>query len=64
LPKVVVDALGLVDGDEIEVRIAGDRAFEIARPASRSELLARLRSLRGSIPADFVFDRDEANSRD
>jgi antitoxin MazE len=61
---VVVDALGLADGDEIEVRVVDARKFEIARPASRSEHLARLRSLRGSIPADFVFDRDEANSRD
>lgn len=64
LPKAVVSALRLVDGDEIEVRIADARTFEVARPASRSELLARLRSLRGSIPADFVFDRDEANGRD
>ena len=64
LPKAVVSALRLVDGDEIEVRIADARTFEVARPAGRSELLARLRSLRGSIPADFVFDRDEANGRD
>ncbi len=28
------------------------------------ELLARLRQFRGRLPADFKFDREEANSRD
>ncbi len=31
---------------------------------STEELLARLRQLRGRLPADFKFDREEANSRD
>ncbi len=63
LPKAVVDVLELRDGDEIEIRVADSRTFEVARPASRAELLTRLRELRGSIPADFIFDRSEANDR-
>jgi antitoxin FitA len=31
---------------------------------STEELLARLRQFRGLLPADFKFDREEANSRD
>ncbi|ODT63153.1 AbrB/MazE/SpoVT family DNA-binding domain-containing protein [Phenylobacterium sp.] len=64
LPVSVVEALHLKEGDDIEVDIAGERRFEVARSPSRAELLARLRKHRGLIPADFKFDRLEANARD
>jgi antitoxin MazE len=63
LPAAVVDALDLKEGDEIEIRIAGDRAFEIRRDPSKSHAIARLRKLRRPLPQGFVFDRDEANAR-
>jgi antitoxin MazE len=63
LPAPVVEALELKEGDEIEVRIAADREFVVSRKPSRAELLKRLRSFRGRLPADFKFDRDEANGR-
>ena len=63
IPAAVVEALELQPGDEVEVRLAGARKFEIARKASRDDLLKRLRALRGRLPTDFVFDRDEANGR-
>jgi len=63
LPASVVAALGLEAGDEIEIRVAGARAFEIARKPDRDELVKRLRAWRGRLPADFKFDRDEANAR-
>ena len=63
IPAAVVEALELQPGDEVEVHVAGARQFEIARKASRDDLLKRLRALRGRLPADFVFDRDEANER-
>jgi len=63
LPASVVAALGLEAGDEIEIRVAGARAFEIARKPDRDELVRRLRAWRGRLPADFKFDRDEANAR-
>jgi antitoxin MazE len=64
LPRAVVDALGLKEGDDIEVHIAGRRVFEIERTATPQELLRRLRKFRGRLPAGFRFDRLEANARD
>lgn len=63
LPAAVVDALGLKEGDEIEIHLAGARQFEVVRKPGREELLTRLRAFRGRLPADFRFDRDEANAR-
>lgn len=63
LPAAVVQAMELREGDDIEVRVVGDRAFELQRKPTSRELLARLRSLRGSLPADFRFDRDDAHAR-
>jgi antitoxin MazE len=64
LPAAVVEALGLEEGEEIEIHVAGARSLEIARKPSPRELLARLRKYRGRLPADFRFDRLEANKRD
>ncbi|MBM3599047.1 MAG: AbrB/MazE/SpoVT family DNA-binding domain-containing protein [Alphaproteobacteria bacterium] len=63
LPAAVVDALELKEGDEIEIRVADEREFAVARKPGRMELVKRLRKFRGRLPADFKFDRDEANSR-
>ena len=63
LPVAVVEALALKEGDEIEIFVAGARTFEIKRRTGAAELLARLRKFRGRLPADFKFDRLEANER-
>ena len=63
LPAAVVEALKLKAGDDIEIRVTDAREFIVARKASRQELLKRLRAFRGRLPADFKFDRDEANAR-
>jgi antitoxin MazE len=63
LPAAVVEALKLKEGDEIEVRVAGERTFDIARDRSRERALKRIQALRKEIPADWKFDRDEANAR-
>ena len=63
LPAAVVEALKLKEGDEIEIHVADPRKFGIARKPGRSELLTRLRGFRGRLPADFKFDRDDANAR-
>ena len=63
LPSAVVEALELKEGDDIEIRIAGAREFEVARDRSRERALARLRKLRRPLPAGFSFDREEANER-
>lgn len=63
LPAVVVEALGLKEGDDIEIEIAGTRTFEIHKKSDAGALLAQLRKYRGRLPADFKFDRLEANER-
>jgi antitoxin MazE len=63
LPTAVVNALGLKEGDQIEIQVAGKRSFDVAKTASARELLARLRKFRGTLPANFKFDRLEANER-
>jgi antitoxin MazE len=63
LPSAVVAALGLKVGDEIEIRIAGERAFEVRRDPGRQRALANLRKLRRPLPPGFVIDREEADAR-
>lgn len=63
LPAAVVEALDLKEGDEIEVRIAGERTFDIERDRRRERAIERIRTLRKPLPAGWTFDRDEANAR-
>jgi antitoxin MazE len=59
LPAAMAAALQLQAGDEIEV--------EITRPApaptADRQALIPLRNYRGRMPANFKFDRHDANSR-
>jgi antitoxin MazE len=63
LPSAVVEALELKEGDQIEIRIAGDRQFEVSRDRSTQRALERLRQLRRPLPPGFTFSREEANER-
>jgi antitoxin MazE len=63
LPAAVVEALQLKEGEHIEIQVAGRRTLEVARKPAPRDLLARLRKFRGRLPADFRFDRLEANTR-
>jgi antitoxin MazE len=63
LPSSVVQALDLKEGDDITIHVANERAFEIIKTPTRTELIERLRALRGTIPSDFKFDRIGANER-
>ncbi len=63
LPAAVVEALALKEGDDIEIHVADPRVFAIARKPGPADLLLRLRGLRGRLPADWKFDRNEANGR-
>ena len=63
LPAAVVEALALKEGDEIEIEVAGARAFAVRKRPGARELLARLRKYRGRLPSGFSFDRLEANAR-
>jgi antitoxin MazE len=67
LPAEVVGALGLKEGDHIEVGVdvdAGrDPKFTIRRDPRIEEALARIRRLRRPLPPGFKFDRLDANAR-
>ena len=63
LPVTVVEALGLKEGDNIEIHVVGKRTFEIDKIPGTREILARLRKFRGRLPKDFKFDRLEAHER-
>lgn len=63
LPTVVVEALDLREGDEVEIRIAAVRELEISPKPDRQRLIERLRGFRGRLPADWKFDREEASAR-
>jgi antitoxin MazE len=63
LPAAVVDALELREGDEIEIRISGERTFDIERNQRREEALEHIRSFHKKLPPDWKFDREKANER-
>ncbi len=63
LPSAVVEALGLREGDNIDIRIVGERAFDVERDKGRERALERIRALRKPLPPGWKFDRDEANER-
>jgi antitoxin MazE len=64
LPATLVQALDLKEGEEIRLHAIDARTFEVSKKTEVKELLARLRQFRGRLPADFHFDRLEANARD
>ena len=64
LPAAVVEVLDLKEGEQVEVEVASTRTLAVNRSdAGDRQALARLRKYRGSLPADFKFDRMEANER-
>lgn len=63
IPQDVVDELGLKAGEDLDVRLLHDRSVRVARHMSREEAIEDLRRFQGWMPADFKFDRDEANAR-
>jgi antitoxin MazE len=63
LPRAIVEALKLKEGDDIEIIVAGTRQFDVSRDRKREEALKRLRALRRPLPPGFKFDREEANAR-
>jgi antitoxin MazE len=63
LPAAVVEALELKEGDDIEIQVAAPGVFEVGRKPGARALLARLKKYRGRMPADFRFDRLDANGR-
>jgi antitoxin MazE len=63
LPSPVVEALELKIGDDIRITVVDSNRLEVERTPSRQEIVSRLRKFQGLLPADFKFDRLEANER-
>ncbi|WP_055046870.1 AbrB/MazE/SpoVT family DNA-binding domain-containing protein [Devosia sp. A16] len=64
IPTDVASRLGLKEGDEVDLQPSETNGIELLRLASRRERIERLRELmKGRLPADYRFDREEANAR-
>ena len=64
LPRPVVEALALKEGDDVEITAAGERVLELSKDRRREEAIARIRAARWQLPPDYKFDREDANARD
>lgn len=63
IPRDVLRALDLKEGDEVEIKRTSDGELEISRAQRRSKVAEELSKFRWDLPADYKFDRDEANAR-
>ena len=61
LPDDMVEGLALQEGDEVSLYL--QKRQKPLTDAERKEAIEGLRRYRGMMPADFKFDRDEANAR-
>jgi antitoxin MazE len=63
LPKKLIDDMGLKPGDELVVVDASKGSISVVRREQRRRALDELAALNWTLPEDYRFDRDEANSR-
>jgi len=63
IPADVARTLNLKEGDQVELRAANGALEVVSGAQRRAEAIERLAKFRGMMPADFKFDRDEANAR-
>ena len=63
LPAAIVEQMGLKDGDDIELIFNSKSETEIARNSRKERALEAIRAMRWKLPADYKFDREEANAR-
>lgn len=64
LPAALVKGLGLKVGDTLEFKVLGDRELGVGKRPDLEAILERARKYRGRMPADFRFDRLEANDQE
>lgn len=66
LPKALTDRFAIVEGDEIDseaIEAALTAVMDEDKARRRAEALERIRNSKLSLPADWKFDREEANWR-
>ncbi|WP_375395332.1 hypothetical protein [uncultured Sphingomonas sp.] len=63
VPDDVVKALGLKDGDTVELRGQPTVVRRVIDEKTRARAVEDLRKLAGLVPPGYQFDREEANAR-
>jgi antitoxin MazE len=63
IPRAALIEAGLKEGDAVIVTADGKGGLSVAPDRRRQEALEALGKFRIKIPADYKFDREEANSR-
>jgi antitoxin MazE len=63
LPKALVERLRLGVGDDLEIVEASEKRIVVRKAERSMEALARMAERNWLAPADYRFDRDEANAR-
>lgn len=64
VPARALESPQLKEDDAVElIPATTSGAVETARNPTRKELVEKFHQFRGLLPADFKFDREEANSR-
>lgn len=64
IPRPLIDALGLREGDEVSLSAAARGRVAISKDRGREDAIARIRTASWPLPADYRFDRADANGRD
>ena len=63
IPRDVVRSLKLEEGDDVELSQIGENQLGIARTERRLAAVEEIRKSNWILPADYKFDREEANAR-
>ena len=63
LPKALVEQMGLVEGDEVDFADLKKRLAPCQKRDPKAEFLKAMDQFQWPAPADYKFDRDEANAR-
>jgi antitoxin MazE len=63
LPKELVEQMGLAVGDELKVIDVKGRTIVVEKDLRKQQALESLAAMKVKLPADYKFDRGEANDR-
>jgi antitoxin MazE len=63
LPKALVEKMGLRASDELKIVDVIERTLVVEREDRRKAAVENMRARKWTPPADYKFDRDEANER-
>ncbi len=63
LPKQLVEKMNLKQGDEITLDAVNDKTLILRQNKLRRQAILRMAGRAWAVPENWVFDRDEANTR-